>query len=54
MAHLTEYKDAINDKALIKKFTQDQEKHCLKRLCFKNIILIVYFICFMFRWLGTF
>ena len=30
MNNLSEYKAAINDKALVKKFTQDLEKHCLK------------------------
>ena len=32
MNNITDYKVAINDKALVKKFTQDLEKHCLKRI----------------------
>jgi hypothetical protein len=30
MNNIPEYKDALTDKALAKKFAQDMEKHCLK------------------------
>ena len=50
MSNLTEYKTALNDKALVKKFTQDLEKHCLKCMFKKKRNLFIIKMIYLLRW----